>query len=92
MKITLETRHCLCGCGATFKVMVDSPNFFVSKFHAYLCRGKKGLVGEKARSLLSNFRKTSRSMIKRYRKIKRSTYVPETEFIEHVEGDDADSF
>ena len=87
-------RVCLCGCGLSFLVFSPhSKNFFASRGHAHFAKHRKDEVGELARSLLSNFHKVTRTMVRRYKKAKRSSYVPETEFTELIEegSTDADS-
>jgi hypothetical protein len=90
MKITLETRQCICGCKKTFRVLPTSKNVFFSKFHAYISTNKPGNVGKLARSLLSNFR-ANKFVLRRIRKARQGIYIPETEFIEHIEVENADS-
>lgn len=87
-------RVCLCGCGLSFLVFSEaSKSFFASRGHAHFAKHRKDDVGALARSFLSTHYKVTRTMVRKYKKAKRSTYVPETEFLEEIacEVIDADS-
>lgn len=79
MKIKLVTRHCLCGCGLTFRVAAkNTTNYFYALTHVWLCHNRADDVGDKARAYLKARVKTRpKGAISAMRYARKTTYTPE---------------
>lgn len=95
---TLEQRHCLCGCGCTFRVRPDNKlNYFTSRYHARLCRDRKDEVGVVARAFLKatsshvgqiHPKGANSKAVRLYRK---TVYDPQSDLDDFIEPKDADA-